>query len=124
MRGEPVRLINRLAYCLGAVIPVAARAAFSSVTSTPSGRPPEQANITIDAVPTADAAGLYIAYDDGYFKQQGINLTIAPINGGEYGMGDLQTGKAELVEGNFVSFVLAQAAGTFAAPNPKNPAET
>ena len=39
-------------------------------------------------------------------------------------MGDLQTGKAQLIEGNYVSFVLAQAAGTFAAPNPKNPAQT
>jgi NitT/TauT family transport system substrate-binding protein len=118
-----MRLINRLTYCLAAVIPVAALAACSSGSSTPSGPAPETANITIDAVPTADAAGLYIAYDDGYFKQQGINLTIATINGGEYGMGDLQTGKADLVEGNFVSFVLAQQAGTFAAPNPKNPAQ-
>jgi NitT/TauT family transport system substrate-binding protein len=103
---------------------VAALAACSSGSSTPSGPPPEQANITIDVVPTADAAGLYIALDSGYFKQQGINLTIAAINGGEYGMGDLQTGKAQLIEGNYVSFVLAQAAGTFAAPNPKNPAQT
>ena len=119
-----MRLINRLAYCLAAVIPVAALAACSSGSSTPSGPPPEQANITIDVVPTADAAGLYIALDDGYFKQQGINLTIAPINGGEYGMGDLQTGKAQLIEGNYVSFVLAQTQGTFAAPNPNNPAQT
>jgi NitT/TauT family transport system substrate-binding protein len=118
-----MRLINRLAYCLAAVIPVAALAACSSGSSVPSGPRPEQANLTIDAVPTADAAGLYIAYDDGYFKQQGINLTIVPINGGEYGMGDLQTGKADLIEGNYVSFVLAQADGTFAAPNPKNPTQ-
>lgn len=39
-------------------------------------------------------------------------------------MGDLQTGSAHLVEGNYVSFILAQIAGTFAAPNPDNPAET
>ena len=45
-----------------------------------------------------------------------------PINGGEYGMGDLQTGKAQLIEGNYVSFILAQIAGKFAAPNPNNPA--
>jgi len=47
-----------------------------------------------------------------------------PINGGEYGIGDLQTGKAQLIEGNYVSFILAQIAGTFAAPNPTNPTQT
>jgi NitT/TauT family transport system substrate-binding protein len=121
-----MRLITKLACCLAAAIPVVALAGCSggATSSTPSGPPPEQSNITIDVVPTADAAGVYIAYDDGYFKQQGINLTIKQINGGEYGMGDLQTGKAQLIEGNYVSFILAQIAGTFAAPSTTNPAAT
>ena len=89
-----------------------------------SGPAPELSTITIDVVPTADAAGVYIAQDDGYFAQQGLTVKIVPINGGEYGMGDLQTGKAQLIEGNYVSFILAQIAGTFAAPNPTNPAQT
>src|SRR5689334_19870383 len=125
MRGEPMRLINRLGYCLLATIPVVALAACSSgggTSSVKTGPAPEVQSIVIDAVPTADAAGLYIAEDNGYFTQQGLNVTIAPINGGEYGMGDLQTGKAQLVEGNYVSFILAQIAGKFAAPNPTNPA--
>jgi NitT/TauT family transport system substrate-binding protein len=104
-----------------ATIPVVALAACSSGSGTPSGPAPEVPTITIDAVPTADAAGLYIAQDDGYFAQQGLKVNIVPINGGEYGIGDLQTGKADLIEGNYVSFILAQVAGTFAAPNPKNP---
>jgi NitT/TauT family transport system substrate-binding protein len=122
-----MRLINKLLYCLAAGIPAVALAACSSGSSSggvASGPAPEQSNIVIDMVPTADAAGVYIAYDDGYFKQQGLNLTIVPINGGEYGIGDLQTGKAQLIEGNYVSFILAQIAGTFAAPNPNNPAQT
>jgi len=81
-------------------------------------------SITIDAVPTADAAGLYIAYDEGLFTKQGLTVKIDPIDGGEFGMGDLQTGAVQLVEGNYVSFVLAQIAGAFAAPNPENPAKT
>src|SRR5690349_23430815 len=127
MRGEPMRLINRLGYCLLATIPVVALAACSSSGSSSgvaTGPAPEVPSIMIDAVPTADAAGLYIAEDNGYFAQQGLKVTIAPINGGEYGMGDLQTGKAQLVEGNYVSFILAQIAGNFAAPNPKKPTET
>src|SRR5882757_883976 len=107
MRGEPMRLINKLRYCLVAAIPVVALAACSSGSSSSvaTGAAPEVPSITIDAVPTADAAGLYIAEDAGYFTQQGLDVKIAPINGGEYGMGDLQTGKAQLIEGNYVSFV-------------------
>ena len=120
--GRIMRLIDKLGYCLAATISVAILAGCSADSSGSSGPPPETSSIVIDAVPTADAAGLYIAYDDGFFAKQGLTVTIAPINGGEYGMGDLQTGKAQLVEGNYVSFVLAQVAGKFAAPDPTNPA--
>ncbi len=121
-----MRLINRLGYCLAAAIPVVALAACSSggTSSVQTGPAPEVPSIVIDAVPTADAAGLYIAEDNGYFAQQGLKVKIVQINGGEYGMGDLQTGTAQLIEGNYVSFILAQIAGKFAAPNPKNPTET
>ena len=121
-----MRLTNKLRYCLVAAIPVVALAACSSGGSSSSvatGPVPEVSTIVIDTVPTADAAGLYIAQDNGYFAKQGLTVKIVPINGGEYGMGDLQTGKAQLIEGNYVSFVLAQIAGKFAAPNPTNPAE-
>ena len=120
-----MRLINKIKYCLIAGVPVVALAACSSGGSDiATGPAPEQPAIVIDAVPTADAAGLYIAQDDGYFAQQGLTVKIVPINGGEYGMGDLQTGKAQLIEGNYVSFILAQVAGKFAAPNPGNPTQT
>jgi NitT/TauT family transport system substrate-binding protein len=119
-----MRLVNRLRYCLVAAIPAVALAACSSGSDgVQTGPPPEVSSIIIDAVPTADAAGLYIAQDNGYFAKQGLKVTIAPINGGEYGIGDLQTGKAQLIEGNYVSFILAQVAGKFAAPNPINPAQ-
>jgi NitT/TauT family transport system substrate-binding protein len=120
--GRIMRLINKLAYCLAAAIPVAILAGCSGAGSSGGGAPLETSTIVIDAVPTADAAGLYIAQDEGFFAKQGLTVKIVPINGGEYGMGDLQTGKAQLVEGNYVSFVLAQVAGKFAAPDPTNPA--
>jgi NitT/TauT family transport system substrate-binding protein len=118
-----MRLMNKLGYCLAA-IPAVALAACSSGSSSnvQTGPPPEVSSIIIDAVPTADAAGLYIAEDNGYFAQQRLKVTINRINGGEYGIADLQTGAAQLIEGNYVSFILAQAQGKFAAPNP-NPAK-
>lgn len=108
-----MRLINRLAYWLVAAIPVAALAGCSGGSATPSGPPPEVSHIVLEVVPTADAAGIFIAQDDGYFKQQGLTVTIKPINGGEFGMADLQANKVQLVEGNYVSFILAQMAGKF-----------
>lgn len=116
-----MRHINKLGYCLLATIPVLALAACSSGSGGGTAAAPETRSITLDVVPTADAAGIYIAQDNGYFAQQGLTVKIDTINGGEYGMGDLQTGKAQLVEGNYVSFILAQIAGKFAAPNPNNP---
>jgi NitT/TauT family transport system substrate-binding protein len=112
-----MRRIGKLVCSLLIVIPVAAFAGCSSSGSGngggASGPPPEEATIVVDAVPTADAAGLYIALDQGYFAQQGLTVKIAPIFGGEFGMADLQDNHAQLVEGNYVSFIEAQLAGSY-----------
>ena len=115
-----MRLFLKLGCAVLAAVPVVAIAGCSSggsgSGSVPPGAPPEVSSIVVDAVPTADEAGLYIADDKGYFKQQGLTVKIVPILGGEFGMGDLQTGKAQLIAGNYVSFILAQIAGKYAAP--------
>jgi NitT/TauT family transport system substrate-binding protein len=109
-----MRLIQKLAYPLFIIVPVITVASCSSGGSAaPSGPAPEVSKIVVDAVPTADEAGLYIANQRGYFKQQGLNVTIDPILGGEPGMADLQTGKAQLIVGNYVSFILAQIHHTY-----------
>jgi NitT/TauT family transport system substrate-binding protein len=116
-----MRVVNKIAFSLLAAVPVVALAACSSgggstTAMGTSGPAPEVSRIVVDAVPTADEAGLYIAQDNGYFKQQGLTVKIVSIPGGEFGMGDLQTGKAQLIVGNYVSFILAQIAGKYAAP--------
>ena len=117
-----MKLINRLAYCVAASLPVVTLTACAS-GGVSSGPPAEVSSIVLDVVPTGDSAGIYIAKDDGFFARQGLSVTIVPVNGAEYGMGDLQAGKAQLIEGNYVSFILAQTAGTFAAPGrPGGPA--
>jgi NitT/TauT family transport system substrate-binding protein len=76
----------------------------------PTG-PLESHTITVEAVPTADEAGLYIAQDLGYFAQEGLTVNIEPTGGGELAIPDLQDGKANLVAGNYVSFIQAQIQG-------------
>jgi NitT/TauT family transport system substrate-binding protein len=107
-----MRRIHTLVYSLFIVIVAITTASCSSggSSSVTSGPPPEQSTVVLDAVPTADAAGIYIALDDGFFTRQGLTVKINTINGGELGMADLQDGKAQLVEGNYVSFILAQIA--------------
>ena len=110
-----MRRIGKLACSLLIAIPVAAFTGCSSSGSGSgaSGPPPELPTIVVDTVPTADAAGLYIALDQGYFAQQGLTVKVAPIHGGEYGMADLQDNHAQLVMGNYVSFIEAQVAGSY-----------
>ena len=108
-----MRRIHRLACSLLVAFPVGVLAACSSGGGAAGGPPPEQSTIVVDAVPTADAAGLYIAYDNGYFTQQGLTVKIHTVLGGEPGMADVQSGAAQLLEGNYVSFILAQTAGKY-----------
>jgi NitT/TauT family transport system substrate-binding protein len=120
-----MRLISRRAFCLATAVPVVALAACSNGSSgTPAGPPPEVSSITLDVVPTAEAAGIYIAQEDGYFAQQGLSVKIVSADTTDAGMADLQSGTAQLAEGNYVSFIQAQVAGSFAAPNPENSAQT
>lgn len=103
--------LRKLAYCLAAVVPTVSLAACSAgaMVAAPQQQP-EQSTITVEAVPTSDEAGLYIAYDRGFFRQEGLNVKIVPTGGGELTRGDLNSGKTQLVAGNYVSFIQFQAA--------------
>jgi NitT/TauT family transport system substrate-binding protein len=104
-----MKLFRNLVYCLAVVVPAAALAACSAAGNAPVAQPPEQSSITVEAVPTSDEAGLYVAYDEGLFREQGLNVNIVPTNGGDLTLGDLKSGKAQIVAGNYVSFVQFQA---------------
>jgi ABC-type nitrate/sulfonate/bicarbonate transport system substrate-binding protein len=101
---------NKLAFC---AITAAGVTCAGGCASAENGSPavPEQPTITVDSVPAAEEGGLYVAAADGFFKQQDLTVKIKSITGGEEGIPDLQSGKAQLVCGNYVSFVLAQVAG-------------
>jgi NitT/TauT family transport system substrate-binding protein len=104
------------------LVALAACSSIGSTTTTanttsetipgPSG-PLETHTISVEAVPTADEAGLYVAYDLGYFKKEGLNVKISITGGGETALPDLTDNKAQLIAGNYVSFVQAQIQGKY-----------
>ena len=108
--------IGKFAYSGVAVAAIAAMAGIAGcspgATAAASGQS-KLTIVTVDSVPASEEAGLYVAAYEGFFAQQGIAVKIKPITGGEAGIPDLQSGRADLVAGNYVSFILAQMAGKF-----------
>lgn len=106
--------LNKIPSFFTAVVALAGGAAgLVSCAAINDGSPavPEQSTITVDSVPAAEEGGLYVAAADGFFRRQGLTVKIKSVTGGEEGIPDLQSGKAQVVGGNYVSFVLAQISG-------------
>ena len=111
-----INKLDRFAYLGAAMAAIAALAGCSGGSATAAATAAgqlEQTTITVDSVPVAEESGLYVAAAQGFFARQGLTVKITPITGGERGIPDLQAGKADIVAGNYVSFILAQMAGTF-----------
>lgn len=73
----------------------------------------EKANITINAFPAIDSAGLYIAKDQGLFAAQGLNVTIVPVPKGPppstQNLIDGQvSGKWDITAGDYVTYIQNQ----------------
>jgi NitT/TauT family transport system substrate-binding protein len=108
--------IDRFAYSGVAAAAIAAIAAIAGCSGGATAAPGGQSKlttITVDSVPASEEGGLYVADYEGFFAQQGLAVKITPITGGEAGIPELQSGRADLVAGNYVSFILAQMAGRF-----------
>lgn len=75
----------------------------------------EKADLTIAAVPTASSAGLYVAQQDGFFRQAGLNVKIVSISAGADVTTGLLNGSLDVVNGAYAGFIEAQlhGAGTY-----------
>src|SRR5580658_1056188 len=76
-----------------------------------SASAPEEPDITIAALPTADLAGLYIAQDNGYFARQGLRVTIKKIASSAAIIADQLKDQVEISAGSYIPYISAQAAG-------------
>lgn len=72
---------------------------------------PEEPDITVAAVPSADLAGVYIAQDLGYFKDEGLNVTLKRITSSRQIISAQLKGQIDICAGAYPPYILAQATG-------------
>lgn len=86
----------------------------ASGTSSPSGGSAAGTSIVVGSLPVTDTAGLQVAIKEGYFKQAGLNVTVKTVTQSTTAIPDLLHGSIDVIGGaNYVSFLEAQAHGTF-----------
>jgi NitT/TauT family transport system substrate-binding protein len=91
---------------------VAGCSGASSVTVTSASYPrPEVTDVTVAAIPTADLLGLYVAQDNGYFKDQGLHVSIEQIPSSQAIIADQLAGKVDISAGSYIPYINAQATG-------------
>ena len=84
----------------------------SSSSSSSSGL--EKTHLIVGALPVVDDAPLFIAINNGYFKQQGLTVTPKIIPQSTLAIPDMLHGTVDIIgTGNYVSFFEGQAQGTF-----------
>lgn len=99
----------------------------SSTSASAASATPEKSHITVGTLPIADAADLFIAIHQGYFRRAGLTVTPLIIQATAQSTPDLLSGKMDFSLLNYVStFEIEQnsgikflvvAPGTQAAPN-------
>jgi NitT/TauT family transport system substrate-binding protein len=111
-----------------AVLSAAVGCGSGSQSPSATGTGPEQPDITIAAIKSVTATGLYIAQQRGYFAAEGLHVTVESTVSSEAAIPDLVAGRLQVVFGNYVSDILAQASGVaklrfLAAGNVSGPRE-
>jgi NitT/TauT family transport system substrate-binding protein len=75
----------------------------------------EKTNVVVDAFPAIDSAGLYIAQMDGLFADQGLHVTIEPIQATQTTQTEINgqvNGSYDITAGDYVTYINNELAGT------------
>jgi NitT/TauT family transport system substrate-binding protein len=95
-----------------AVALAAAACSSSSAATVPPPAGLEKTQLTVGVLPVLDTAGLFLAIKNGYFKQEGLNVTTEPVAKSTDAIPEMLRGKVDLIAGaNYVSFFQAQQGG-------------
>lgn len=100
--------VAALAAVLAAVLAAGCSSLGGSSSAAPTG-PPEKGHLVVAAVPGSDTAGLYIAAERGYFRRQGLSVTIVPAASTSTAIAGQLAGKYDVTFGNYVSYIRAAA---------------
>ena len=85
-----------------------------SASASASSSPTAMTNIVVGSLPVLDTAGLQVAIKEGFFTQAGLNVTVQSVAQSTVAIPDLLHGSIDVIGGgNYVSFLEAQAHGTF-----------
>lgn len=106
----PRRFRLRRVTGLAVLVGLAALAAGCSGGGSAAPGGLEQTNLTVDAVPAVDSAGLYIAQQRGLFAAEGLHVTILTAVSGKTAINKQLAGQYAVTSGNYVSYILANAA--------------
>src|SRR5579863_924572 len=88
--------------------------ASGSPSASASSSPTAMTNIVVGSLPVLDTAGLQVAIKEGFFTQAGLNVTVKSVAQSTVAIPDLLHGSIDVIGGgDYVSFLEAQAHGTF-----------
>ncbi len=91
---------------------LAALASAGCGSQAPTGSPSaEKPNLVIAAVPTASSAGLYVAQQEGFFRQAGLKVKIVSLGSDATVTPDLLNGGIDVLNGAYPGFIEAQVHG-------------
>jgi NitT/TauT family transport system substrate-binding protein len=84
----------------------------SSTSATTASAHLEKTTVNVGALPVVDSAGLYLARQNGYFTQAGLNVNITTVAQSPEAIPDMKKGTIDVVAGaNYVSFFQAAVVG-------------
>jgi NitT/TauT family transport system substrate-binding protein len=85
-----------------------------TATASASATAAATTNIVVGALPLIDTVGLQVAFKEGFFTQAGLNVTVTSVAQSTVAIPDLLHGSIDVIGGgNYVSFLEADANGTF-----------
>lgn len=100
---------GRIRAALGTVLAIAMVAAACGDDGDDGGE--ELTPITVGILPIADMAPLYYGIEQGFFKDEGLDVTTTISPGGEPSITAVLNGEMELALSEYVSLMLARQAG-------------
>ena len=85
----------------------------SPSTSTPddSAAPAAPTKITVGVIPIVDTAPIWLGVEKGFFKDEGLDVTVQPTTGGAASVPGVVAGSYDFAFGNYVSGMVANDKG-------------